>query len=113
MLTTKKFQVLMTVISCVFAFCQTADAYSIKDAQWVIDTKDKAALSYVVCLQSAMSKAPKSQDHKVALKNAKPHCSVAAEKIPKSGKVQIIDNIHNNIMECGFKLGDDWSDSEC
>jgi hypothetical protein len=90
-----------------------ASAYTRTDAQHVTSSKNRAVLDYVVCLEDAVGRTPKSMSIMESLEAAEHECSEARDKLPNSATEPTADDLRLMILECGFRAGDASPDAGC
>lgn len=88
-------------------------AYSLEDAKFLTDSKNKAVLRYIVCLEQYAGEAQNYSALSKALDLAISACRPLANKLPLSANEPSAEDIKTLILECGFKPGGALGDAEC
>jgi len=99
---------LMSVIFTFQANAQNArnQNYSLSDANYVVQSSDRSALAYVVCLEGAFNRQPRRLSKQRALDNAVAECGNVALRIRRGQRQRTIENIRLSVLECGFRPED-------
>lgn len=88
-------------------------AYDRKDAGFVTNSKNKAVLDYIVCLEGVVADTPKKMGVEASLDQAEAKCKAKAAKLPRSGSEPNAQDLRYSIMECGFRPGEASPDMGC
>ena len=80
--------------------------YGERDAKYVINTRDRDVLDYVICLEDAFSPQPRRLSVQDALDNASDDCRREANRLPQRQARSTIRQINRTILDCGFRKED-------
>ncbi|SEO20939.1 SH3 domain-containing protein [Pseudorhodobacter antarcticus] len=97
-------------------FCVTgleAQAYSMRDATFVTSSKNLDVLAYVVCLEDQMGQQPRRMGQQEALQGAVVACRADEGLLPRDPSEPTAEDLHLNILECGFRPGTASPDMDC